>query len=115
MAVKLASATFVNETASGWQTVTLSTPVAITANTIYVVSYFSPNGDFVKHHNYFTTNIVNGPLTGLGWTTAISLTGYMYTVPILHFQIIMPMLSTNYWADVIFSSEHQILIPLPCQ
>jgi hypothetical protein len=43
----------INETASGWQTVTLSTPVAITANTIYVVSYFSPNGDFVKTPQLF--------------------------------------------------------------
>ena len=65
----LASATFTNETSSGWQTVTLSSPVAITANTTYVVSYFSQNGDFVKT-NFFTTNIVNGPLTGLGWTAA---------------------------------------------
>ena len=45
---KLASATFTGETASGWQTVTLSTPIAITANTIYVVSYFSQHGDYVK-------------------------------------------------------------------
>ena len=48
----LASATFIDETASGWQTVTFSSPVAITANTIYVVSYFSPNGDFV-YTNHF--------------------------------------------------------------
>jgi Domain of unknown function (DUF4082) len=32
----LASATFVNETASGWQQVNFATPVAIAANTIYV-------------------------------------------------------------------------------
>jgi hypothetical protein len=32
---RLASATFANETASGWQQVSFSTPVTITANTVY--------------------------------------------------------------------------------
>ena len=35
----LATATFTNETASGWQTVTFSPAVSITANTVYVASY----------------------------------------------------------------------------
>ena len=35
----LASVTFTGETASGWQEATLSTPVAVTANTTYIVSY----------------------------------------------------------------------------
>ena len=42
----LASATFTNETASGWQQVNFSTPVAITANTTYVAAYFAPNGHY---------------------------------------------------------------------
>src|SRR5206468_7863656 len=42
----LATATFTNETASGWQQVNLSTPVAITANTNYVASYYTTNGHF---------------------------------------------------------------------
>ena len=36
---KLASATFTNTSASGWQTVALATPVPISANTTYVASY----------------------------------------------------------------------------
>src|SRR5262249_23045991 len=36
---KLASATFSGESASGWQQVNFKTPVAITANTVYVASY----------------------------------------------------------------------------
>src|SRR6185295_18011543 len=36
---KLASATFVNETASGWQEVVLPTAVAIAAGDTYVASY----------------------------------------------------------------------------
>jgi Domain of unknown function (DUF4082) len=35
----LATGTFTGETASGWQTLTFSSPVAVTANTMYVVSY----------------------------------------------------------------------------
>ena len=38
----LATATFTNETASGWQQVNFSTPVVVQANTEYVVSYYRP-------------------------------------------------------------------------
>jgi hypothetical protein len=41
---RLAQATFTNETASGWQQVLFSSPVAITAGVSYVVSYFSRVG-----------------------------------------------------------------------
>ena len=40
----LASATFSGETASGWQEVRFATPVAITANTTYVASYYTAVG-----------------------------------------------------------------------
>ncbi len=39
---RLATATFTGESASGWQQVNFSTPVAITSNTVYVASYFCP-------------------------------------------------------------------------
>ena len=42
----LASATFTNETASGWQQVNFSQPVPVTKNTTYVASYFAPNGHY---------------------------------------------------------------------
>jgi hypothetical protein len=37
----LASATFTGETASGWQTVMFTSPVSITAGTVYVASYYT--------------------------------------------------------------------------
>ncbi len=40
----LASATFIDETATGWQQVSFASPVAIAANTTYVVSYFARCG-----------------------------------------------------------------------
>lgn len=102
---KLASATFTNETASGWQTVTLSTPVAITANTTYVVSYFSQHGDFVKTDPFFTSNIVNGPLTGLGWTATEPNGVYKYSSSSSFPNVSTYAGKSNYWADVIFSSS----------
>ncbi|HEX2708309.1 MAG TPA: N,N-dimethylformamidase beta subunit family domain-containing protein, partial [Solirubrobacterales bacterium] len=42
----LAQATFTNETASGWQQVTFSSPVSIQAHTTYVAGYLAPNGHY---------------------------------------------------------------------
>ena len=58
----LATATFTNETASGWQQVNFSNPVAITAGTIYVASYHT-NGDYSADPNLFATALTSGPLT----------------------------------------------------
>ena len=59
---RLASATFTNTSASGWQTVTLPSAVSIAANTTYVASYHT-TGAYVATNNYFTTAVTNGPLT----------------------------------------------------
>ena len=65
---KLASATFTNTAASGWQTVTLPTPVSITANTTYVASYHT-TGAYVATNNFFTSAVTSGPLTAPATTT----------------------------------------------
>src|SRR5439155_401369 len=51
----LGTATFTNETASGWQQMSFGTPVAITANTTYVASYHTTVGHYSDDENYFTT------------------------------------------------------------
>ena len=51
-----------NETASGWQQVNFSNPVAITAGTTYVASYHT-NGDYSADPNLFATALTSGPLT----------------------------------------------------
>src|SRR4249920_1926583 len=52
----LASVTFTGETSSGWQQANFSTPVAITANTVYVASFGLTIGHFsaswVNHAAY---------------------------------------------------------------
>ena len=60
----LASATFTGESASGWQTVSFASPVAITANTTYVASYFAPNGHYASSTGYFYPPPSPEPLGG---------------------------------------------------
>ena len=57
----LASATFTGETASGWQYASLATPLAITANTNYIVSV---NSNSAYGYTINGLTLVNGPLTG---------------------------------------------------
>ncbi|MFJ7066216.1 DUF4082 domain-containing protein [Streptomyces sp. NPDC101115] len=59
----LATGTFTNETASGWQQMTFSSPVDITAGTTYVVSYHAPNGNYAADSAYFAGSHLNYPLT----------------------------------------------------
>ena len=49
----LRSAQFSSETASGWQTVTFSSPVQVEPNTTYVASYYAPNGHYAATSDYF--------------------------------------------------------------
>ena len=51
----LASATFSNETRSGWQQVSFSNPVSIVANTYYTVSYTTGSPLFYYDSGYFST------------------------------------------------------------
>jgi hypothetical protein len=60
----LTSATFTNETASGWQTVTFSNPVAIMPNTTYVAGYSAPVGHYAVTNSYFYSNPAPNPLGG---------------------------------------------------
>ena len=96
----LASATFTNETASGWQQVNFPTPVAINANTTYVAGYFAPKGNYSNTTSGFASaGVSNPPLQALA--NATSLNGvYKYgtasSFPTNSYK------STNYWVDVDF-------------
>ncbi|MBI2823285.1 MAG: DUF4082 domain-containing protein [Planctomycetia bacterium] len=93
----LATATFTNETASGWQQVTFSTPVAVTAGTTYVASYYAPNGRFSVNRNYFgsafTSGLLRVPASG-----GVFKYGSSSAFPDQTFN------ASNYWVDVVFSS-----------
>ena len=66
----LAQATFTNETATGWQHVLFSSPVTLTADTTYVVSYLAPNGNYSVTGGGFASAIDNPPLHGLSNATS---------------------------------------------
>ena len=61
----LATGTFTNETASGWQTLTFGNPVQISANTTYVVSYYDPEGHYAIDEEYFASRVNVPPLIGV--------------------------------------------------
>jgi hypothetical protein len=100
----LATATFANETASGWQQVSFSTPVAVTANTTYVASYFAPVGRYALNSQYFNPNgVTNAPLRALANAAAGGNGVYRYGTtsgfPTASY------LSSNYWVDVVFTTN----------
>jgi hypothetical protein len=51
----LGTVTFTNESATGWQTANLVSPVPVTAGQTYVVSYTAPQGRYSVHENAFST------------------------------------------------------------
>ena len=62
----LATAKFTNESAYGWQQVDFSNPVAIQANTVYIVSFSTGGGLFGVTTNFFTSGgVTSGPLQAL--------------------------------------------------
>jgi hypothetical protein len=96
----LATATFTNETASGWQQVNLANPVVVTAGTTYVVSYHT-SGYYSATSNYFATAHTNGSLTALASGTSGGDGVYAYGTG-----SIFPTNSfnaSNYWVDVVFN------------
>ncbi|GAA3088865.1 hypothetical protein GCM10010485_28860 [Streptosporangium carneum] len=97
----LASATFSNETASGWQQVDFSSPVSIVAGTTYVASYHTNVGFYSITRPYFTQAFSNGPLTALADGASGGNGVYVYgsgnLFPSNTYQ------ATNYWVDVVFT------------
>ncbi len=111
---RLATATFTNETETGWQQVNFSTPVDVFPNTTYIVSYFAPDGHYADSPFYFYTppptggNILNSPPLHAVSAAALPTNGayvsangvYAYgttsSYPSNSFQ------GTNYWVDPIY-------------
>jgi hypothetical protein len=96
---KLADATFTNETASGWQTVSFSQPVSITPGEIYIVSYHTNTGYYGIDEYYFNgasrvSNSLKAPAN-----TQLSVNGvakYGSGFPTSNYH------GSNYWVDVMF-------------
>ena len=93
---RLASVTFTGETATGWQTATLASPLALTAGTTYVVSYFAPVGRYSATANYFSVAKTSGPLVAAAATNGRYVYGSTGGFPTASYQ------ATNYFVDVTF-------------
>ena len=92
----LATGTFSNETASGWQELDFSSPVPVTAGTTYVASYFTSTGHYAATNFGLTSAVTNGPLTALAGGGVYAY-GLSNTFPTSTYQ------ASNYWVDVVYS------------
>lgn len=100
--VLLATATFVNETTTGWQEILFATPVTITAGATYVASYHT-SGFYSVDANYFASAHVSGALTAPSSSASGGNGVYLYgaaaAFPNQSFN------ASNYWVDVIFEAS----------
>jgi len=103
----LATVTFSSETASGWQEADFATPIAIAANTTYIVSYFAPSGHYADDANAFATaGVDNAPLhalaNGVDGANGVYAYGTTSTFPSQTYS------SSNYWVDLVFSTPNSL-------
>jgi hypothetical protein len=96
----LATATFSAESASGWQEVTFSTPVAVVANTIYVASYHTNIGHYSVTPGYFATAVDAPPLQA---PANVSNANGVYRYGSSGFPS-NSYNAGNYWVDVVFNT-----------
>jgi hypothetical protein len=90
----LASVTFTGETASGWQQQALATPLAISANTRYVVTVNTGNTYYVATTNGLGSQVANGNLRSVVGTNGRY--GSIGQFPTDSWE------SSNYFRDVVF-------------
>ncbi|MBX0299446.1 DUF4082 domain-containing protein [Cryobacterium sp. 1639] len=96
----LASATFLAESASGWQTVYFTQPVTVQAGSNYTVSYQTTTGNYSATIGAFASGFTNGPLSvspnagrytyGSGFPTSTSSTNYLVDVVFVTDGVIPP-------------------------
>ena len=104
---KLASATFSNETATGWQTTSIS-PVPVSAATTYVVSVFMPSGRYAADSNYFQTAYelsplrapANGGESGPNGVFRYGAAGFPSS----------SWGASNYWVDIVYTDDN-LMVP----
>jgi uncharacterized protein DUF4082 len=99
----LATGTFTNETAGGWQQLNLATPVAISSNTTYIASYHTSSSFFATLNYFQSQSADNAPLhalmSGLDGPNGLYVYGSGGVFPNQSY------ISSNYWVDVVFSSQ----------
>ncbi len=106
----LGAVTFAQESQIGWQEATFATPIPINANTVYVASYFAPEGHYAVSAGQFTgAAVTRGPLQAVDGTANNGNGVYRYGTAGG-----FPMSSygnANYWVDVVFTRPPDVLGP----
>lgn len=92
----LASVTFADETQSGWQQATLSTPLDIAANTTYVVSV-NANSSYGDTYDQLATSIVNNDLSSVADANN-GVYGSLDSFPRNSYR------NSNYFRDIVFTA-----------
>jgi YVTN family beta-propeller protein len=98
----LGQVTFTSESASGWQEADFSTPVAVTAGTTYVASYFDPNGNYAYTAGGLASAVTNGPLTA-PTSSSVSPGNGVYNYSGFASFPGSTYNAANYWVDVDFT------------
>ncbi|PDS61940.1 adhesin, partial [Rhizobium anhuiense] len=102
---RLATLTFTNESASGWQTAYFTSPVSLTVGQTYTASYHTNSGHYSTTTGYFTSNVTSGSLTAPASGNGVYRYGSNSLFPTSTFQ------STNYWVDVMFTTPSSNTTP----
>jgi hypothetical protein len=98
----LATGTFTGESGSGWQTLTFSSGVAVTAGQTYIASYTAPAGHYAADQEFFVYSAYNNwPLSAPRSYDAGG--NGVYGTP-GHFPN-SSYLATNYYVDVLFRTS----------
>ncbi|MFJ6653867.1 DUF4082 domain-containing protein [Microbacterium sp. NPDC091313] len=93
----LGSATFTDETASGWQTATLAQPISVQPGQTYTVSYVAPAGNYAVGPSEYASSFTRGPLTVPAQGGAFTYNGGFPS----------NSSATSYYVDVVFQQSAQ--------
>jgi hypothetical protein len=96
----LAQATFASEGPSGWQSATFASPVAITAGTTYVASYFTSTGHYSVDVGGLSASVVNPPLQTIANSTSVN---GVYAYGSATAFPGNTSNAANYWVDVLYA------------
>ncbi|MET0716202.1 MAG: DUF4082 domain-containing protein, partial [Mycetocola sp.] len=103
---RLAKATFVAESASGWQTAKFDTAVALKAGQTYVVSYFAPRGKYAVTQEF--TGKSQSALLEIAAGSGVYTYGSTSRFPTSTYR------NSTYWVDLTFAPKSvAALVPAP--
>ncbi len=96
----LATTTYKNDSATGWVQSTFANAVTIQPDTLYLISVYSPSGNYSYSDNYFSGGVsfTNGRFTAPASNLTDGYNGlYVYGnhVPNTHYE------DSNYWIDIV--------------